>query len=138
MAKFVEPFPKKLRGDNFGDQQAYRKHPHRGQDWKTPAKSIIPAIADAKCVQVFWSDILGWSLEFKTGTTYWQVNHLVSKPLTVVEGTEVKQGQPVGRVGDTGEAATGAHLHLAASKKKNVHLAPYESLIDPLTLFEEK
>jgi murein DD-endopeptidase MepM/ murein hydrolase activator NlpD len=137
MPKFVEPFPKALRGDKFGEQQPYRTHPHRGQDWKAPAKAIIPAIADAKVTQVFHSEILGWSVEFKTGATYWQINHLTEKPRSYTEGSDIKQGQPVGRVGDTGTAATGPHLHLAASKKKNVHLAPQESLIDPLTLFKD-
>jgi murein DD-endopeptidase MepM/ murein hydrolase activator NlpD len=142
MVDYKEPFDKKLRGDEFGNMASYRKHPHRGQDWSPKEKTIIPALADGKVTQVFWSDVLGHVVEIKhEDGVFLQYCHLADKPKSIDVGSEVKQGQPVGRVGGgantpSGSASTGAHLHLGASKVKNGHLAPYEKLIDPIKLIE--
>lgn len=135
---YKEPFDKKFRGDRLGDTEPPRKHPHRGQDWHPRAKTIVPAITDGKITQIFWSDVLGWVVEQKTEDgLFVQYCHLLAKPKKLQEGDAVKLGQPVGRVGSTGSASTGPHLHLSIAKVKNGHLAPFSQLIDPLKHIQE-
>lgn len=136
--QYKEPFDKKLRNDEFGNMASYRKHPHRGQDWSPAEKAVIPAISDAKVVNIFWSDVLGNVVEVLAADgVYTQYCHLADAPKSIKKGDLIKLGQPIGRVGGgkntpSGSASTGAHLHMGMSKVKNGHLAPYEKLIDPL------
>jgi murein DD-endopeptidase MepM/ murein hydrolase activator NlpD len=50
----------------------------------------------------------------------------------VVVGGETQ----IGKIGNTGAAGTGAHLHAAASTDPMPHLAPYESLKDLFKLMD--
>jgi murein DD-endopeptidase MepM/ murein hydrolase activator NlpD len=143
MAIYKDPFGKKLRGDEFGNMASYRKHPHRGADWHPAENTVIPAITAGKVTQIFWSDVLGHVVEILgEDKVYLQYCHLAQKPKSLEVGSEVKLGQPVGRVGGgaktpSGSASTGAHLHVGASKKKNGHLAAYDDLFDPFKLIDE-
>lgn len=134
MTLYKEPFAKEQRGDLFGNLAPYRNgKPHRGMDWHPPAGTIIPAITDGKVTQVFWSDVLGNVVEtFTNDGLYVQYAHLKDKPKSLKKGSVVKLGQSIGRVGNTGAASTGAHLHLQLAKVPNGHLATYDSLLDPL------
>lgn len=142
---YKEPFDKKFRGDEFGNNAPYRNgRKHRGQDWSPAEKTIIPAICDGKITKIFWSDVLGWVVRQKNlvDNIYIDYCHLAQEPKSLKAGDEVKLGQPVGRTGGgkntpSGSASTGSHLHMAVSKKENVNLCAYEDLIDPLTLFKK-
>lgn len=147
---FHEPFDKKLRGDELGNLAPYRNgRPHRGQDWHPAEKSPIKAICDGTVGLVEWTDVLGNILvhSSKDGK-YWIIYaHLAEKP-TLKKGDPVVGGQTViGKVGGgkntpSGTASTGAHLHLSVGKMGpnysgvNVHLVPFEDLVDPLPLFK--
>jgi murein DD-endopeptidase MepM/ murein hydrolase activator NlpD len=131
-----EPYDKKWRGDLFGNLAPYRNgQPHRGMDWKVPAGTIIPAIGEGLVRDIFFSEILGWTVEQQIGDIFVQYSHLQEKPKSLQMKMPIKQGQPIGRVGSTGTAATGPHLHISASKKPHVNLVGYDQLIDPITLF---
>lgn len=134
MALYKEPFPAATRGDEFGNLAEYRNgKPHRGQDWHPGEKKIIPAITDGVIVQVFWSEVLGWVVEQLTADSmHVQYCHLLQRPKSLTKGQLVKLGQPIGRVGNTGTATTGAHLHLAMATVAHPHLCDYTKLVDPL------
>jgi murein DD-endopeptidase MepM/ murein hydrolase activator NlpD len=147
---FTEPFSSKLRGDLFGNLAPYRNgRPHRGQDWHPKEKSPIKAICDGSVGKVVWTDVLGWCLTHSSSDgQYWiQYSHLAEKP-SLVKGDKVKGGETViGLVGGgkntpSGSASTGAHLHMAVTKMGanysgvDVHLQPYDKLVDPLELFK--
>lgn len=137
---YVEPFPAKQRGDEFGNLAPYRKgRPHRGQDWSPAELAPIKSICDGKVHNVFWTDVLGWVIEVwePIEKVFIQYAHVAPKTALVKKGDQVKLGQVIGKVGGgrktpSGSASTGAHLHMQISKKPNGHLAGYDQLIDPL------
>jgi murein DD-endopeptidase MepM/ murein hydrolase activator NlpD len=133
MAQYLEPFSSNTRGDEFGNLAPYRKgRPHRGQDWSPGAGKTIPAITNGAVKFNDWSDGLGWYLIQSTADgLYVLYAHLAEKP-NLSLGHYLHAGDPIGKVGDTGELSTGPHLHLAIATSKNVHLCEYGKLVDPL------
>ena len=141
MAKmqYFDPFPGN-RGDELGNMASYRKHPHRGSDWgakKGIEKKPIKAITNGRVKKVFWSDVLGHCLVQSSGDGInWLYAHLAAKPTLEVGAALVGGTTVIGLVGGgkatpSGTASTGAHLHMAgAAGTLDVHLAPYEDLVD--------
>lgn len=117
MPKIVLP-PSSALGDKFGTLAKYRKSAHRGTDWALPEKTVIGAFADGKIEKIFWSDVLGWVVVQSIAGTGFYIGycHLAAKPSSIKEGMEVLTGRAIGRVGNTGSASTGAHLHVTLSK----------------------
>ena len=136
--KYVEPFRKSTRGDEFGNLADYRQgRPHRGLDWSVPAKSLIRAVGSGVIRQVGWSDVLGWYVvqSIENGKLFALYAHLVKKP-GVQPGKYVVAGKTaLGRVGATGSAATGTHLHFSVATVETVATCPYGKLVDPAILF---
>lgn len=144
-AVYIEPFAAKFRGDDFGNLAAYRNgRPHRGQDWHPAEKSPIPAITDGTVFVNAWSDVLGWFVIQSAKDGYWVLYAHLAKQSDLKVQEKVQVGKTViGLVGGgkntpSGSASTGAHLHLSIGKANkswsnpNIHLAAYESLVDPL------
>jgi len=144
MTKYVEPFSPKLRGDEFGNLAPYRNgRPHRGQDWHPAELSPIPAIASGTVFVNEWTDVLGWIIIHSAGDGHWVLYAHLAKQSDLKKGDKVVVGETIiGKVGGgkykSGSASTGAHLHLSIGKANkdwgnpNIHLAAYESLVDPL------
>jgi murein DD-endopeptidase MepM/ murein hydrolase activator NlpD len=145
MTKYVEPFAAKLRGDEFGNLAPYRNgRPHRGQDWHPAEKSVIKGIVDGTVFVSEWTDVLGHIIIQSAGDGYWVLYAHLAEVSPLKKGDKVKAGETViGLVGGgkntpSGSASTGAHLHLSIGKANkawsnpNIHLAAYESLVDPL------
>lgn len=145
MTKYVEPFPAKLRGDEFGNLAPYRNgRPHRGQDWSPKENSPIKAITDGTVFVNAWTDVLGWIVIHSTKDGFWVLYAHLAKQSPLKKGDKVVAGETVvGLVGGgkntpSGTASTGAHLHLSIGKANkgwsnpNIHLAAYEDLVDPL------
>jgi len=142
---YHEPFPVKTRGDEFGNLAPYRKgRPHRGQDWSPKENSPIKAITSGTVGLVAWTDVLGWILVHSSKDQKWILYaHLAEKP-SLVKGDKVEGGKTIigkdggGKNTPSGTASTGAHLHLSIGEMGpnfsgvNVHLAPYDKLVDPL------
>lgn len=130
------PFP--VVYEPFGSITAARKAmglgPHRGCDYngldpKTKKKvykfgkgTPLPAIANGKITQNYWSDGLGWVVELavrdisagKTRTLFFMYCHLDKQsPLAV--NTRVRSGDSVGAAGTSGKFSSGVHLHFTLS-----------------------
>jgi len=137
LVKYIEPFKAKYRGDEFGNLAPYRKgRPHRGQDWSPPEGSTIPAITDGTIHANGWSDALGWFVVQATTDKLFIVYAHLGKQSSRSAGSSIAIGEPIGKVGNTGTATTGPHLHLSISKKNNPITCAYNQLIDPLKHIE--
>jgi len=139
--KWIEPFAKGKRGDEFGNLAPYREgRPHRGLDWSVPEGSLIKAIASGAIKAVEWSDGLGWYViqSADGGKKFVIYAHLKDKPKLTI-GKFVYAGKTaIGRVGNTGKFTTGAHLHLSIATVENVHTCAYDKLVDPSPLFDQE
>jgi murein DD-endopeptidase MepM/ murein hydrolase activator NlpD len=130
------------RRDELGNfNKAYRTQPHRGSDWgfKTgSAGKPVYAFADGKVSKVFWSDALGHCVITRNthDKVYCLYAHLEAKP-DIAQGSPVIGGETVvGKIGNTGSASAGAHLHAAASTESMPHLAPIGKLLDLFKLID--
>ena len=112
---FLTGFKKPLEGPVtgvYGSQRVYNgtpKNPHYGVDYAAPKGTIVRAPA-AGVVQLAHSDLF-----YSGGTVIMDhgfglnSSFLHLSAVLVAEGQEVKQGDPIGKVGATGRA-TGPHL----------------------------
>ena len=112
---FLAGFRKPLEGPVtgvYGSQRVYNgtpKNPHYGVDYAAPKGTIVRAPA-AGVVQLAHSDLF-----YSGGTVIMDhgfglnSSFLHLSAVLVAEGQEVKQGDPIGKVGATGRA-TGPHL----------------------------
>lgn len=129
--------PKKI-GDKFGEQQSYRKHPHRGLDYSVPSGTKLKAIGTGRLKAKGWSDVLGFYCEInvavydkaagKIVTRVFSYCHLASEP-TILVDAPVKGGQVIAVSGNTGSATTGSHLHVSCGVKVGLATGTVE---DPL------
>ncbi len=90
-----------------------RTRPHNGVDFAAPAGTPVRAAGDGVVTHAGWEGDFGNQVALQHGgglvTTY---SHLRAVARGLRRGTEVRQGQVIGWVGQTG-LATGPHLHFA-------------------------
>ncbi|MDG1784129.1 MAG: M23 family metallopeptidase [Porticoccaceae bacterium] len=111
LAGFIKPLEGPVTGV-YGSQRVYNgtpKNPHYGVDYAAPTGTIVRAPA-AGVVQLAHSDLFysGGTLIMDHGFGL-NSSFLHLSAVLVLEGQEVKQGDPIGKVGSTGRA-TGPHL----------------------------
>ena len=141
MSKWQYPFPEKHLREHFGTLSPARKKlglgPHRGTDWSNGLKpgALISAVTDGTVKLIQYSKVLGWVV-VQTGwangkTLYVGYCHLFCSthgatckgpaigcetPLKDTKvGDKVKAGQKYLRLGNTGSASSGPHLHATLS-----------------------
>jgi murein DD-endopeptidase MepM/ murein hydrolase activator NlpD len=135
------PFADKFITGHFGTLSDFRRsrgmQPHSGTDWARPAGTLIPAVTAGEVVLIQYSRVLGWVV-VQSGidpttkkTKYIGYCHLncsthgaeckgpeqrCKTPLKATKvGDKVTLGQKYLRVGNSGSATTGPHLHLTLS-----------------------
>lgn len=130
------------RRDELGNfNKAYRTQPHRGSDWGFKGGSEskpVYAVADGVVFDNFWTDALGNCITVKNDHdgVFVLFAHLEAKS-PVKKGTKVIGGETeLGKIGNTGSASAGAHLHAAASKSSKPHLASFSALLDLFKLID--
>jgi murein DD-endopeptidase MepM/ murein hydrolase activator NlpD len=97
---------------NFGDRRIFndnRRSRHRGIDIRSPAGRIVRAVNSGRVVMTRDLYFAGQTVIIDHGIGLFSMYCHLSK-LSVKEGTAVKKGQEIGRVGSTGRV-TGPHLH---------------------------
>lgn len=119
---WVDPLPKSKRGTAFGVKDKAHPNGHRGSDRNgVKVGTKILAVNDGTIVLSKWSDILGNVTVLKTvlngKARFWGFCHM-DKPGHKV-GSIMKAGEPVGVVGNTGSATSGAHLHWTLGDTKD-------------------
>ena len=137
MADWILPFPDSKITGHFGTMSEYRRRnkmqAHSGTDWGVKSGTLIPAITDGTVKLIHYSSVLGWVV-VQTGwdnitkrTKYIGYCHLncsfhgaeckgpkqgCKTPLKSTKvGDKVKAGQKYLKVGNSGSATTGSHLH---------------------------
>lgn len=135
---WVFPFTDNRITGHYGTMSDFRKsrgmQAHSGTDWAMKTGTLIPAIAAGQVKLIQWSNILGWTVvqsakDNKGATWFLAYCHLTcyehgdkckgdhATPLKSTKvGDTVIAGQEYLRVGNTGSATTGSHLHATASK----------------------
>lgn len=139
MANYALPFPDKELGDEFGLVTEWRKKhglgPHRGVDWSVAGNTPIPSPVTGKVALIKWSNVLGWILVLQaaTGKHFIGLCHLscathgvnckgpkeaggcASPFKTLKKNDPVTAGKAVAKVGNSGSASSGPHLHATLS-----------------------
>lgn len=140
--------PKKI-GDKFGEQQSYRKHPHRGLDYSVASGTKLKAIGSGRLKAKGWSDVLGFYCEInvavydkaanKIVTRVFSYCHLQAEP-TLELNAPIKGGEVIAISGNTGSATTGSHLHVSCGQKVGLATGqvedPYQWIVSALTPIE--
>ncbi|MEN5118522.1 M23 family metallopeptidase [Luteimonas sp. TWI662] len=101
--------------DTFDDARGSERR-HEALDIMAPAGTPVLAAADGTIEKLFTSDRGGLTIyQFEpTGTWSYYYAHLQAYAPGIAEGTQVRRGDVIGRVGSTGNADPAApHLHFA-------------------------
>ena len=114
---FIEPLEKYRISGEFGGQRIINtipKSPHRGLDMAAPLGTPIKAAADGVVKLSGGNFFYSGDMVIIDHGQGLHTMYAHMKDTSVKVGDEVKQGQIIGTVGQTGRA-TGAHLHWGAS-----------------------
>ncbi len=133
------PFHHSKITGRFGTLSEYRRRnkmqPHSGLDFAMPEGTPIPALSNGTIVLQQFSKVLGnvsvLRVLGKDGKLYFIGYCHLSEPGLPV-GTKVKRDETVGKVGNTGSASTGAHLHMTVSKELKGVFGPTSVKQDPI------
>lgn len=136
MTTLLHPVSPATISDIFGTHSELRKSlglgPHRGVDYAVPKGTPLKAVGKGTIVAVYESRVLGWVVELRTYVTAEKIRvfaycHLDKADVKV--GQQVKQGDVIGKSGNSGSATSGAHLHFMCGKTERLATMPVE---DPL------
>lgn len=156
------PFPESTVTGEYGTLSDFRRRnglqPHSGRDFAPGANKVIPAVSAGTVRLITWSNVLGWVLvqdaKGVDGKTYFVgYSHLSCSAHGIDckgpkllgdhspfkdtnEGDKKELGEPIGRVGNTGNASTGAHLHLTVSKTVKGVFGVTSAKLDPKTVIQ--
>ena len=134
---------KKITG-RYGTISEYRKkhgmQPHSGVDFAMPEGTPIPALDRGTIVLQQFSKILGnvsvlRVMDKKKKLWYVGYCHLQAPGLEV--GRKIREGEIIGKVGNTGSASTGPHLHLTVSDKLKGVFGVTSDKIDPIQFIKD-
>jgi peptidoglycan LD-endopeptidase LytH len=125
--------------DTFNDGRSEGRQ-HQALDIMAAGGTPVLAVADGKVAKLFQSEKGGITLYEldASGLYYYYYAHLQSYADGMAEGKELKRGDVIGYVGDTGNAGAGNfHLHFAISKptvpgkwSSGVPINPYPLLVN--------
>lgn len=132
MPLHVLPFPESSvpKGGDFGNTEAPRTHAHRGTDFAVAGGTPVKSATVGKVVVSKWNSVLGnvVVVEDHKGV-FWGYCHLRDAGVPI--GTECEAGVTVlGKVGNTGSASRGAHLHWTCSPEIDGYSVG--KVVDPL------
>lgn len=107
--------------DSWGDPRENGKRQHHGTDIPAPAGTPVIAAAAGTIEKLFRSTNGGTTLYVRSADGHWlyYYAHLAGYAPAAREGLKVRAGDPLGFVGDTGDAGAGNyHLHLGLSRMR--------------------
>lgn len=141
LAMPVAGIPREAVRDSWGDPRENGLREHHGTD--IPAPAGTPVVAAARgVVEKLWTSAAGGTTVYvrspKKDWTYYYA-HLSGYASGLHEGQVVKTGDPIGFVGDTGNAGAGNfHLHFGLTRTtpdqhwyEGRDIDPYPYLADP-------
>lgn len=88
---------------------------HQGIDYKTDGETQVVAAADGIVEGIYTSELMGLTVEIRHEDGTISLYQSLSGEIPVMEGQEVRQGDPVGMTGTSAdsECLMGNHLHFA-------------------------
>lgn len=136
MTTLIHPLSPATISDTFSTHSELRQSlglgPHRGVDYAVKRGTPLKAVGKGTIVDVYESKVLGWVVELRTYVTADKIRvfaycHLDKADVKI--GQQVKQGDIIGKSGNSGSATSGAHLHFMCGKTERLASMPVE---DPL------
>jgi len=106
-------------GGSWGDARDGGDRPHHGTDIMAPGGTPVVAAATGRVEKLFHSDAGGVTAYVRSADRRWSYYyaHLAGYAPGLAEGQAVRAGDPIGFVGDTGNAGAGnTHLHFGVSR----------------------
>lgn len=119
LAMPIVGFPKASLADSWGDPRDNGQRPHNGTDIMAPAGTPVVAAAPGTVEKLFQSNAGGTTVYVRSPDRRWSYYyaHLAGYAATLREGQFLRIGDPIGYVGDTGNAGTGNyHLHFGLTR----------------------
>ncbi len=107
--------------DDWGDPREGGTRMHHGTDIPAPAHSLVLAAAPGVVEKLFQSVRGGTTLYVRSTDRRWTFYyaHLAGYAANIREGLSVRTGDPLGYVGDTGDAGVGNfHLHFGLTRMR--------------------
>ena len=105
--------------DTWGDPRENGLRQHHGTDIPAPAGTLVTAAAAGTVEKLFESDAGGTTVYVRSPARDWTYYyaHLAGYAPGLHEGQAVRVGDPLGYVGDTGDAGAGNyHLHFGLTR----------------------
>ena len=115
----VQGVPRSAIADSWNDARGGGTRGHHGTDIMAPAGTPVVAAAPGRIEKLFRSNLGGTTLYVRSADGAWTYYyaHLAGYAPGVQEGQLVKAGDPLGFVGDTGDAGAGNyHLHFGITR----------------------
>ncbi|MFL9842305.1 M23 family metallopeptidase [Sphingomonas sp. ST-64] len=111
--------PSALRS-NWGDPRGEGMRAHQGLDIMAPANTPVIAAADGRVEKLFYSNGGGGVTLYQRsidGKWIYYYAHLAAYAPGIAEGRDLRRGETLGYVGDTGNAGAGNyHLHFGVAR----------------------
>lgn len=107
--------------DDWGDTRDSGARQHHGTDIPAPAQTLVVAAAPGVVEKLFQSARGGTTLYVRSLDRRWAFYyaHLAGYAADIREGMTVRAGDPLGYVGDTGDAGAGNyHLHFGLTRTR--------------------
>lgn len=105
--------------DSWGDIRGAGSRKHQGIDIIAPGGRLVVAAAPGTVEKLFLSDAGGVTVYVRSPDRRWSYYyaHLAGYVAGLSEGRRLRTGDPIGYVGDTGDAGPGNyHLHFGVSR----------------------
>lgn len=140
--RYQFPFSNADEVDGWGSM-IDRNSPHRGLDFPQPGGAEVGSVAAGTIVVSEWTSVLGNAVVVQHDdlpqTMYSGYAHLADGSRQPV-GTPLPIGGYLGKVGTTGSASTGNHLHLTISYTAAGYNTGYyaTATVDPLTFIRAR
>jgi murein DD-endopeptidase MepM/ murein hydrolase activator NlpD len=115
----VQGVPRTTIRDSWNDARGDGTRGHHGTDIMAPAGMPVVAAAPGRIEKLFQSNLGGTTLYVRSadGARTYYYAHLAGYAPGLHEGQVVKAGDPLGFVGDTGDAGAGNyHLHFGITR----------------------
>ena len=117
----VAHYPRAALTNTWGDPREEGARRHEGLDIIAPANTPVLAAAPGRVEKLFESGRGGTTLYQRSVDGRWMYYyaHLAAYARGIREGARLRAGQPIARVGDTGDAGAGNyHLHFGVSRMR--------------------
>lgn len=118
----VAGIPRDTIRDSWGDERGGGARAHHGTDIPAPGGTPVLSAAAGRIEKLFQSRLGGRTLYVRSPDGRWvyYYAHLAGYAPGAIEGRAVRPGDPIGFVGDTGDAGPGnTHLHFGVQRMRD-------------------